>query len=386
MTPDRPRRINVIGNQWDTAYKFRGPLVRHLVGLGVEVHYFGPDQDDIYRQRLEALGAVTHGIRMSRSGLNPLQEARTLIALLRALRRIRPDLMFTYFAKPVIYGSIAAWFARVPRRHALIAGLGHAFPMDEGGSTFRTRMLTRVTRLLYRVSLGLNQRVFFQNPEDMQFFIDSGLVSATSAIRVNGTGIDLEYYAASTAITQPVTFVLAARLIEEKGIRDFVAASRILRERGWQSRCILLGGLDDNPSAIMEHEINEWVDDGLIEWPGMVDDVRPWLEASSVYVLPSYYREGVPRSIQEAMAIGRAVITTDTPGCRETVEAGRNGFLVVPRDVPALAVAMERYLEDSELIDQHGRESRRLAEERFDVHRINEVMLGHMGIACHGSA
>lgn len=374
------RTAVVIGNQWDTAHRFRGPLLADMLALGLAVHVIGPAYEDEHRRRIEAMGAVTHGVGLSRSGLNPLAELATLVRIVGVLRRIRPDLVFSYFAKPVVYGSIAAGIARVPARYSLIAGLGYVFSDTAPRSRLGRRTLERFLSALYRFALGRNRRVFFQNPDDLRLFVDSGLVAADRAVRVSGTGVDLAYYALHEPVTEPVTFVLAARLIREKGIAEFAAAARTLDSRGRAVRCVLLGPLDDNPSAIARDEVMGWVEAGTLEWAGPVDDVRPWLERSSVYVLPSYYREGVPRSIQEAMAVGRAVITTDTSGCRETVEEGRNGFLVPPRDPSALVRAMERYLDDPALIQRHGDESRRLAEERFEVHRINRTMLEHMGL------
>jgi glycosyltransferase involved in cell wall biosynthesis len=173
--------------------------------------------------------------------------------------------------------------------------------------------------------------------------------------------------------------LLAARLIREKGIADFVAAARILRaEHGARARFVVLGGLDSNPSALSRDQMAGWVNEGLLEWPGEVGDVKPWLGACSVFVLPSYYREGVPRSIQEAMARGRPVITTDTPGCRETVIEGENGFLVPPMDSKALASAMAKFIDNPETIRIMGARSRALAEDRFDSRKINEAMVSQI--------
>lgn len=374
------RRIVVFGNQWESAYRFRGPLIGDLVRLGVSVHVIGPNGSDAYRERIEAIGAATHGAVLSRSGLNPIHECAAIVSIVRILRGIRPDLVFSYFAKPVIYGSIAGALAGVPERYSLIAGLGYVFSDTDGESTRRRVLLGWLVRRLYRFALTRNRLVFFQNPDDRRHFIDAGLVTDEKAIRVNGTGVDLKAYPFCEAVEEPVTFVLAARLLAEKGIREYALAAKRLRARGWQFRCILLGPLDDNPDAIGEAEIAGWVAEGLLEWPGAVDDVRPWLERSSVYVLPTYYREGVPRSIQEAMAVGRPIITTDTPGCRDTVCPGRNGFLVPPRDPAALADAMACFLEDRSRIRIQGTESRRLAEERYDVYRINRAMLSRMGL------
>jgi glycosyltransferase involved in cell wall biosynthesis len=180
-----------------------------------------------------------------------------------------------------------------------------------------------------------------------------------------------------------VTFTLVARLLGEKGIREYVAAARQVKARHPEVRFLLLGWIDSTPSAIGEAEVASWVADGIVEWPGYVD-VRPWLAQTSVFVLPSYYREGVPRSTQEAMAAGRPVITTDAPGCRETVVAGENGFLVPPRNVDSLVTAMLYFVENPQQVRIMGRNSRRLVEERFDVRAINERMLSAMGLDRNG--
>ena len=237
-----------------------------------------------------------------------------------------------------------------------------------------------IVSILYRAAFRICDRVFFQNDEDAAHFIASGSLSPEKVVRVNGTGVDLARYALVPPVRKPVTFLLMARLLREKGICEYAAAARQVRARHPEARFVLLGGLDPNPGGLARDEVEVWVREGVLEWPGAVDDVRPWIAQASVYVLPSYYREGVPRSTQEAMAMGRPVITTDNVGCRETVVDGVNGFLVPVRDVDALVAAMEHFIAEPALIESMGRESRRLAEERFDIHRINAVMLEAMGI------
>ena len=180
--------------------------------------------------------------------------------------------------------------------------------------------------------------------------------------------------------TEPVTFVLAARLIEQKGIRYFVEASRMIKRRAPKTRFILLGGIDRAPEALTEATVRRWVEEGVIEWPGKVPDVRPWLEQASVFVLPTYYREGMPRTILEAMAMARAIITTDAPGCAETVVQGENGYVVPQKDVKALTRAMETMIEAPERITSMGKASRRMAEEKFDVRIINRTFMEAMSL------
>ncbi len=220
--------------------------------------------------------------------------------------------------------------------------------------------------------------------------MERGLIARERTEVLGGIGVDLEAWPVAPlpggpegpggpgGPGGPVTFILVARLLRDKGIEDYIAAIRLLREGGAQARFLLLGGLDDNPAGITRAEVEAWVAEGLVEWPGHAD-VRPWLAQAHVFVLPSY-REGVPRSTQEAMAMGRAIITTDAPGCRETVEDGVNGFLMPVRDPGALAAAMERFITDPALAAYMGHESRVLAEARFDVHRQNARLLGFLGL------
>ena len=192
---------------------------------------------------------------------------------------------------------------------------------------------------------------------------------------LGGIGVLLDEWQPAPPVTQPVTFTLAARLLKEKGICEYAEAAKIIKRRYPRTRFILLGGLDTNPGALKREEVEKWVRDDILEWYGNVPDVRPYFAQTSVYVLPSYYREGVPRSTQEAMAMGRPVITTDAPGCRETVIDGVNGFLIPPRDPEALIKAMERFILRPELIIQMGNESRKLVEERFDARKQNQKFL-----------
>lgn len=218
-----------------------------------------------------------------------------------------------------------------------------------------------------------------QNRDDAREFLDGRFLRADQLLGIYPTGIDLREWSPDPAVVEPITFVLAARLLRAKGIGEFVEAARVLKDEYPAARFVILGGLDPGPTGILAAEMASWTRQGLIEWPGHVD-VRAWLPQASVFVLPSRYREGVPRSIQEAMAKARPIITTDTPGCRETVVEGRNGFLVPPGDVQALAAAMRKFIENRRLIESMGRESRRLAEERFDVVAINRGLLSAMGL------
>lgn len=371
--------IALITSQAFSLVNFRGPLIRDLITAGLSVYALAPDYDEQLRQQIHDLGAIPVDYSLSRAGMNPLQDLHGLLSLWRTLRRIQPDITLAYFIKPVIYGTLAAWLARVPQRHALITGLGYAFVETDCSPGAKQRFLRKLASSLYRLALQRAHLVFFQNDDDYQLFLDGRQVTAEQARRVNGTGVDLNHWPVAPAITHPPTFLLAARLLREKGVLEYVAAARQIQQQHPEARFILLGNTDPNPGSITVEEVQGWVEEGLLEWPGHVE-VQPWLAQASVYVLPSFYREGVPRSTQEAMAMGRPVITTDAPGCRETVVDGLNGYLVPPRNSAALAEAMLRFIEEPELIERMGAESRRLAEERFDVRRVNQIMLEAMGI------
>lgn len=374
------RRLVIISSQAFSLCNFRGPLIRDLVAGGVQVFALAPDYQPQTRQAVAALGAQPIAYRLQRAGQRPLRDIADTVRLALLLRRLRPDATLAYFVKPVVYGGLAARAARVPQRYALIEGAGYVFG-DGAARAWPRRLLRAAVAGLYRRALYGARRVFVLNQEDARLFVDRRLVRPEQVVCLGGIGVDLNHYAPAQPVTAPVTFVLIARLLREKGISEYVAAARRVRALYPETRMLLVGGLDENPGALGERQVRAWVDEGVVAWTGPVADVRPWLRQASVCVLPSYYREGVPRSLQEAMAMARPLITTDWVGCRDTVEPGCNGFLVPVRDVPALAAAMCRFVEQPGLIASMGAASRRLAERRFDVRQVNARMLVDLGVS-----
>ncbi len=374
-----PIRLALITSQAFSLGNFRGPLIRDLVRAGVDVYALAPDYDPAQRAVVRTLGALPVDFSLSRTGMNPLRDGLDTLRLAAVLRRLRVDTSFAYFAKPVIYGTLAAWLAGVPRRVAMVEGLGYVFTASDDRLTWRRRALRSAVGRLYRAALARAAQVIFLNRDDVDEFTSRGLVTKEKAFCLGGIGVDLTEWTPAPPVLAPVTFLLAARLLREKGIVEYAEAARRVKVHYPKTRFVLLGSLDPNPGGLGRAEVQAWVVEGLLEWPGHVE-VKPWLVQTSVYVLPSY-REGVPRSTQEALAMGRPVITTDAPGCRETVVDGDNGFLVPVRDAEALAGRMIRFIEQPELIETMGRNSRRLAEERFDVRRINARLLEVLGVA-----
>lgn len=372
-------KIAVVSNGAQSLLNFRGPLMAEMIRRGHDVLAFAPDHDEQTRRELRELGVEPISFVMARSGTGIKSEVGSIFELRRLFRQHRPDVSFTYFLKPVIYGTIAAWLAGVRQRYGLIAGLGFAFTNGDGASGRRRKLLQRVVTVVARFSFRRIDRLMFQNSDDLNEFVARGIVDPRKAALAGATGVDMNTWRPCPMPEGPVTFLLVARLLRDKGIGEYAEAARILRATQPDARFLLLGGIDDNLAAFTRAEIEEWVAEGLLEWPGQVA-VRPWIAQSHVFVLPSYYREGVPRSTQEAMAMGRPVITTNLPGCRETIEDNVNGLIVPPRDPVSLAVAMQRFMDNPHLIETMGRESRRMAEERFDVHRLNRKLLDLMGL------
>jgi glycosyltransferase involved in cell wall biosynthesis len=372
------KKFILIAGYPDSLLNFRGPLLRALLAEGLEVHVAAPDlpANGVIRLQLEALGVRVHEVVLKRTGMNPLADMTTIYHLWRLMRRIKPDFSLGYTIKPVIYGNFAAWLAGVPRRFALITGLGYAFLGEAGQRTW----LKRIVQGLYRAALGKVQKVFFQNPDDEALFHSLGIIkwSDQKTVVVNGSGIDTSSFTVQP-LPNVIQFLQIARLLGDKGVREYVKAAIKVRQQYPDVRFGLVGWIDDNPNAIAKDELENWVESGDVRFYGRLDDVKPAIVESSVYVLPSY-REGTPRTVLEAMAMGRPIITTDAPGCRETVVDGENGFLVPVKSVDELAGAMLKFIAQPELISRMGERSRRIAEEKYDVNKVNEHMLTEMGV------
>ncbi|BCP53917.1 glycosyl transferase [Kaistia sp. 32K] len=380
QTAAAPRlTVAVVCSYTVSLVNFRYRLLATMIEGGHQVVAFGPEDDGPTIEALARIGVRFVKIPMARAGLDPWEDLRTLTALYRELRRLSPDLILCYTMKPIIYGLIAARLAGIRRRHALVTGLGYVFGGDE--SDRRLGHIRRISTWLYRIALHGDGRVFVYNEADADDIRAGRMVQDPRRIvAVPGSGIDLTHFAASEVPGGAPAFLMVARILREKGPVDFVEAARRLRRRYPQVRFQILGPQDPSPLAISRDEIDRWAADGTIEYLGETADVRPYLTSSTVFVLPSYYREGLPRSILEALATGRAVITTDLPGCRDAVDPGENGFLVPPRDPEALAAAMERFIVDPALAATMGRRSLEIARARFDVEAVNRLLLTEMGL------
>jgi glycosyltransferase involved in cell wall biosynthesis len=314
-------------------------------------------------------------VPFSRVSFSPVADMLTVPRLARAIREIKPDIFFAYAIKPSIYGLLAARLAGVRRRTAMITGAGYAFVE---GRELRRRIARLVVEALCRISLHHADRLIFQNRDDEKLFVERGLIDSAKTAVVDGSGVDLAHFAVAPQPSKPLTFLLIARLIGDKGVYEYAEAARRVKHVHPDVRFLLLGRLDPHPAAIRESEIRAWERDGILTWLGSTNDVRPVIARSHVLVLPSFNREGIPRSLLEALSMARAVITTDAPGCREPVQQGANGLLVPIRDASALTTAMLRFCADPLLASRMGARGRRIAEARFDVNLVNADMLAYI--------
>lgn len=364
-------KIVLVGTTAAGMLGFRADLIMTLVEKGYKVYAFAIDYCDTTRQKIVALNAIPIDYTLSRAGLNPIVDAWNCWVLSRQIRKIAPDVVFSYFVKPVIFGTLAARLAGVRRRIAMLEGLGYAFTDYPGKKSIKKALIRKVQVGLYRFSFQFIERLIFLNSDDPKDLLDRHRLNVKNSCVLGGIGVNLQDYCYTKPCSFPVSFIFIGRLLAEKGVHEFVAAARLVKLEYPSVKFFMLGGIDRaNPGGITERTLSELVEKGTVIHPGHVDDVSEWLRRSSVLVLPSY-REGVPRSTQEAMAIGRPVITTDVPGCRETVVDGANGFLVPPFSALALVEKMRFFIENPEQIERMGLESYAMAKKHFDAKEVN---------------
>jgi len=349
----------------------RLPLARAARDAGYEVHVAADLDSEEEAATLVREGAVFHRLRISQGSFHPFGDLRYVARLGSIIRRVKPDLIHNVTVKPVIYGSVVARVLGVPGTVNAISGLGYAF---SGGET--RRQLAALARSAYKLVFSDKRiRVIFQNPDDMREFIEAGVVSAAQVSLIRGSGVDLESFPFSAEPRGVPQVVLPARMLRDKGVVEFAEAARVLRSQGIAARFLLAGMRDDgNPAGLAIPELRRLEQETGVEWLGHVEDVAALYRSAAVVCLPSY-REGLPKALIEACAAGRAIVTTDVPGCREVVTDGVNGLLAKPRDVVSLAAALRTLLRDPELRARLGAAGRRRAEKEFDVQLVMRATL-----------
>lgn len=353
-----------------TVYNFRGNLIKDIIAKGYEVIVTGPNQMDI--DKIEALGARFIEIPINKNGMNPIADLKYIFALMKLLKKEKADATLGYTIKPIIYGAIAAKLAGVKNITSMVTGVGYLFI----STSLKAQLIKSISVMLYKLGMACADHVIFQNGDDRKEFIERHIVKESKSYQVNGSGVDMSHFE-PRAMPKQVTFFMLSRALYSKGIIEYLEACKMVKEKHPDVRCILLGAVENMQDSIRMDELQPYIDGGIIDYYGETNDVRQYVEQCSVYVLPSY-REGTPRTVLEAMAMRRPIITTDTPGCRETVEEGRNGFMIPVKDSRALAEKMEYFILHPEDIEKMGEESLRYCREKFDIWKVNESMLSIM--------
>lgn len=353
-----------------TVYNFRGDLIKDIIKNGYEVIVTGPNRDDV--DKITDLGVSFVEIPMNKNGINPVADLKYQKALTQLFKKEKPDVVLGYTSKPVIYGSIAAKKAGVPHKAAMVTGVGYAFTAQ----TLKAKVIKCIMSMLYRKAFQSCDIAIFQNKDDKNEFVESNLVKEEKCRVVNGSGVNTCKFPVAEHPDQ-ITFFMLSRVMYSKGIREYLEACKIVKKKYPNVRMMLLGACEDIQDSISKADLQPYIDAKIIDYYGETDRVADYYKQCSVYVLPSY-REGTPRTVLEAMSMGRAIITTDAPGCRETVIDGETGFLVPVKDGKALAEKMIEFIEHPDKIAHMGKASAEYCRKKYDANIINEDMLVYL--------
>ena len=365
-------KILILGTNIKTLVNFRGLLIQDIIKKDIDVMAASsvPDSDSFIN--ISKFGVTYKTIHLQRNGLSLTGDIRTFVNLLKLLKNQKPNLVLAYGIKLIIWGGLSARLTRTPF-FALITGLGFAFQ----GDSLKRKFLTKLVTFLYKIALKNSKSVIFQNKDNQNTFIDKGIVPRSKTHIVNGSGVDIKKYSVTKFPKAHVSFLCISRLLSEKGLREYAAAARIVKDKFPNVKFDLVGPEDSSPDTISLEEVSRWSD--YVNYNGSTNDIRPHIEKCHVYVLPSHH-EGLPRSTLEAMSMGRPILTTNAVGCKETVEEGVNGFMVPVGSTIKLAEKMIWYIENEDKIQDMGEESRRIVEDKFDVRKVNKEMLKILGV------
>jgi glycosyltransferase involved in cell wall biosynthesis len=391
-------KVLVLTADANTLVYHRGDLIRDFAAQGCEVVTAAAEDYPHVREFVSSLGGRHRAIRMARSKINPLKDLVTMGDMWRLFRSEKPDALFAYTIKSVVYGCVIARLAGIRRVYALLPGLGFTFVKPV---TWKQKIVSFISKTLHRLALKRADVIFMQNQDDVKLFTDMCMLPAGVPVHVTaGSGVNMDEYGHAPLEDDEniadgrVRFVLVSRLLISKGVRVFAEAARRVKQLHPNAEFHLVGPFDPNPNRVDESEVSQWVAEGTLVHHGMVKDIATLLKSMHIFVLPTWYREGVPHATLEALATGRPVITTNSVGARECVRLtaegeaqrqhgemlmqGQNGFLCQPQNVAAVECAMEWYIDHPEQIAVQGRASRQLAAEVFDVRLVNEIILKAM--------
>lgn len=367
-------KVAVLSSFTTSLFWFRVDMMKSFLKAGCEVLAVGDGPANEWGDRFAEFGVRYRQIPVQRNGTNPVRDLATFKALCQLLKEEKPDKIFAYQAKTVIYGGMAARLNGIKDFYPMIAGVGSVFL----GDSPKQKLIRSILVAEYKLGMRHAPKVFFQNRDDLKVFTDHGILPESKAVMLNGSGVNVAKFTPAPLPETP-GFLCISRLIRDKGVMEYLEAARKIRKLHPEVSCVLVGPFDTNPSAIRPEELQPYIDDGSVRYVGEQKDVYPYLCDCTAYVLPSYH-EGTPKTVLEAMACGRAVITTDAPGCRETVADGVNGYLVPVKDVDAIVDAMEKIIGSPETTAAMAKKARQIAEEKYDVNKVNLKIRFTMGI------
>ena len=367
------KRLIIVTNSKSNLLSFRGQLIKKLVNENFQVLVIIPKSDFSieFQNKVLKLGAQTSTVPLDRAGMNPFYDIMTFLSLKSIFKKFKPNVILSYTSKPIIYSGLAIGKNSKIKFYPNLTGLGYGFTEE---FRINRKFINFIMKILYKLSLQFSSVVIFQNPDDQLLFSNLNITKEKKTFVVNGSGVDLNYYSPQTLPSNSI-FLMLSRLVADKGVMEYCEAAKEVRKKFPDAIFQLAGSFDPNPSGLKYKKIKPFIDSKDIEYLGHITDVREILKKCRYYVLPSY-REGTPRSILEAMSVGRPIITTNTTGCKETVIDGLNGLLVSIKDKKSLVIAMEKMLEfNDEKINHMANESIKLVKQKYDVRTVNENII-----------
>jgi glycosyltransferase involved in cell wall biosynthesis len=367
-------KIIIAASYGPSLLNFRKDLIKEMIKKGHSVTCISVEPKEMLEEPLAALGASYESVGGSRTGLGFLENLAIFFCYLKLLFRLKPDLCFFYMPKPIVFGGTAAIILGIKRIYPFITGLETPFYSKAKKDIFIRVLLC----VFYKFVIHFSKACFFMNQDDINRMRKLKVIRKEKAVLVNGSGVNMEHFTRLPLPEEP-RICMTARLVEGKGVREYFEAALLLKNKYPEVPFLLVGGFDEHKEGIKEEELDALLKEGAVDYYGYAEDVRPYLEYCSIFVLPSYH-EGNGRSIVEAMAAGRAIVTTNVPGCRDTVMEGYNGFLVPPRDGRALAEKLEVLIQNKKLRESMGKSSYLLCREKFEVNKINNTLLQTMGL------
>ena len=367
-------KIVMIAPKTSTFINFRGDLMKEISKKGNEIVAICPEQG--FEETLKELGARCVLIKLNKTSTTIFDNIEYLKNLTKIIKEEKPDKIFAYTIKPIIFGSIAAHRAQVKEMYSMVTGLGYVYAVD----TLKTKILRIICGLGYKIAFKYNQKVIFQNKDDIEEFVTRKYLKKDKCEVVDGSGVNLERFKRKPLPKENV-LLMVSRILKQKGVREYFEAAKIVKEQYPETQFLYVGAEDKTQAALNLEEVKEeFLDTGIVDYCGESNDIPSYLVKSTVFVLPSYYREGVPRTLLEALAMGKPILTTNTIGCKETVIDGENGYFVPIKDSKALAEKMIYMIQHREQLEKMSEKSFEYCKERFDVNIINKKMLEIMNI------